>query len=79
MKAHRQELIAAAAQALAGRIHTTEEMHAVLFQLALELVSSARRDDHRPSRRMPCANEVLPRHQRATWARDKTEHDVGGD
>lgn len=76
MKAHRQELIAAAAHALAGRIHTTEEMHAVLFQLALEIVLSARLDDHRPARRMPFANEVLPRHQRATWARDKTVYDT---
>jgi hypothetical protein len=79
MKAHAHELVAAAAQALAGKMHTAEELHAVLFKLALDIVSPRRLDDHRPSRRMPGANEVLPRYQRATWARGKTVHDVGED
>ena len=76
MRAHAQDLVAAAAQALAGRAHTAEELHTALFKLALDIVSPARLDDHRPMRRMPFANEVLPRHQRATWARGKTEHDT---
>lgn len=79
MRAHVQELIEAAAHALAGRVHTIEEMHAALYQLAIDIRAPARLDDHRPTRRMPLANEVLPRHQRATWARDKTVHDVGED
>lgn len=77
MRAHAQELVAAAAQALAGKAHAVDELHAALFKLALDIVSPARLDDHRPTRRMPFANEVLPRHQRSTWARGKTEHDVG--
>lgn len=28
------------------------------------------------TRRQPAAGEVLPRHQRASWARGKTAHDV---
>jgi hypothetical protein len=79
MKAHLQELITAAANVLAGKVHTVEEMHIALFQLALDITSPARLDDHRPTRRMPFANEVLPRYQRATWARGKTVHDVGED
>jgi hypothetical protein len=72
-------LIEAAARDLAGRVHTAEELHSTLFKLALDIVSPTRLDDHRPTRRMPFANEVLPRHQRATWARGKTVHDVGED
>ena len=79
MKAHAQELIAAAAHALAGRAHTADEMNAVLYQLAIDIVSSACLDVPRSMRRLPLANEVLPRHQRATWARGKTVHDVGED
>ena len=80
MKSHAQELIAAAAQSLAGRVHTAEEMHGALYQLAIDITSPARRLDAPYSmRRMPFANEVLPRHLRATWARGKTVHDVGED
>lgn len=75
MRAHVQELIDAAAKSLAGRSHTVDEMHDALYQLAIDIRAPARLDDQRPSRRMPFANEVLPRHQRATWARGKTEHD----
>jgi len=80
MKSHAQELIATAVQSLAGKVHTSEEMYAVLYQLAIDITSPARRLDAPCSmRRMPFANEVLPRHQRATWARGKTVHDVGED
>lgn len=79
MKAHVQELVAAAAQALAGKAHTAEEMHAVLYQLAIDIRSPARLADHHPWRRMPHANEVLPRYQRASWAREKTVHDMDED
>jgi hypothetical protein len=54
-------------------------MHDALYQLALDIASPGRLDDHRPMRRMPLANEVLPRHQRATWARGTTVHDAGED
>ncbi len=75
MRQHVQELVAAAAHALAGKAHTVEEMHDALYQLAIDIRSPARLADHQPSRRMPFANEVLPRHQRASWAREKTVHD----
>ena len=75
MRAHVQELIEAAAKKLAGRVHTVDEMHDALYQLAINIRAPACLDDHRPSRRIPFANEILPRHQRATWARGKTEHD----
>lgn len=77
MKALAQELIAAAAHALAGRVHTAEELHDALYQLALDVSAPGRLAVPRVLRRMPLANEVLPRHQRATWARGKTVHDVG--
>jgi hypothetical protein len=77
MREHARELVAAAAQALAGKAHTEDELHTELFQLALDIVSPSRSSDAaRPGRRMPLANEVLPRHQRATWARGKTVHDA---
>ena len=76
MRDHVQELIAAAALALADRAHTVDDLHAALFKLALEIVSPARLAEHHPQRRMPFANEVLPRHQRATWARGRTVHDA---
>lgn len=75
MRQHVQELVEAAARALAGKVHTETEMHAALYQLAIDIRSPARLSDHQPSRRMPLANEVLPRHQRASWARQKTVHD----
>jgi len=73
MRAHAHEAIAAAARALVSKAHMEEDLHAVLFQLALDIMSPSRSsEDARPSRRMPAANEVLPPHQRASWARSKT-------
>ena len=77
MKNHARELVAEAAQALAGKPHTAEELHYALYQLALDIMSPpASQDPLRATRRMPAANEVLPPHQRATWARKKTMYDV---
>ena len=77
MKAHARDLIVAAVQALAGKVHTEEALHDVLYQLALDVTTpfSAGEPILR-ARRMPRANEVLPRHQRATWARGKTVYDA---
>lgn len=79
MRAHVQELVADAARALAGKAHTEDEMHDALYQLVIDIRSPARLADHQPSRRMPLANEVLPQHQRASWAREKTVYDVAED
>jgi len=54
-------------------------MYAALYQLAIDLAAPARSDMPGVMRRMPLSNEVLPRHQRATWARGKTVHDVEED
>lgn len=79
MRAHVQELVAAAAHALAGKLHTEEELHTALYQLAIDIRSPARLAAPPSLRRMPLANEVLPRHQRASWAREKTAYDAGED
>lgn len=79
MMAHAQELIADVARDLAGKAHPEEVLHAALYQLVLDIVTpTASRGDGLLSRRAPLANEVLPRHQRATWARGKTIYDADG-
>lgn len=76
MRARVHDLVAAAAQNLAGKAHTLDEIHAALFQLALDIVTPSSREVPRDLRRRPLANEVLPRHQRASWARSKTIYDA---
>ena len=66
----------AAAHALAGRVHTAEERNEVYYRLAADIV---RLNTPRSMRRIPLANEVLQRQQRATWARKETVHDVRED
>ena len=76
MRDHVHKLVESAARKLAGKAHAKDELHAALFQLALDLLSPARSGvDVRPLRRSPGANEVLPPHQRASWARAKTVYD----
>lgn len=76
MREHARELVASAARDLAGKVHTEDDLHAVLFQLALDIVSPVgSRDEAHVLRRLPGANEVLPPHQRASWARAKTVYD----
>jgi hypothetical protein len=79
MKPHAQDLVAAAAVSLAGKAHTVEAMHEALYQLALDLFTPWSSSPPSMMRRMPGAYEVLPRHQRASWARAKTEYDVDHD
>ena len=71
-----QDLVAAAAVALAGKAHTVEAMHDALYQLALDLFTPWAASPPATMRRVPLAYEVLPRHQRASWARARTEYDV---
>lgn len=63
-------------QDLVAKSHSVDEMHAALFQLALDIVTPSSREVPPEFRRTPVANEVLPRHQRATWARGKTVYDA---
>ena len=75
MRDHVRKLVEAAARKLAGKAHA-KELHAALFQLALDITSPARSGAEPPScRRSPGANEVLPPHQRASWARANTVYD----
>lgn len=77
MRSHARELVTAAAEALAGKALTFEELHDALYQLALDIVTPWQRQEV-PStlRRRPLAGEVLPWHQRASWARGKTVYDA---
>lgn len=76
MRDHVHKIVEAAARKLAGKAHPKEELHAALFQLALDLLSPAGSgEDARSLRRSPGANEVLPPQQRASWARAKTIYD----
>jgi hypothetical protein len=76
MRDNVHKVVEEAARKLAGRAHGKEELHAALFQLAIDIMTPARSgDDPPPFRRAPGANEVLPRHQRASWARGKTIYD----
>ena len=79
MRQHVQELVAAAAHALAGKQLAEDELHAALYQLAIDIRSPGRLAAPPSARRMPLANEVLPRHQRASWAREKPPYDTGED
>jgi hypothetical protein len=68
-------LIATTARQLAGKVHTQEDLHDVLFTLVRacylpEGLAAV------PVRRSPAAGEVLPPQQRATWARAKTVYDA---
>lgn len=72
-RAHVQ--IAAAAQKLAGRAHTQEELYGELFSL-VRLCYLPERQPVVPVRRTPAAGEVLPPQQRASWARARTPYDA---
>ena len=79
MKAGTEIMLVAVARSLAGKSHTVEELHNALFCLVYDIVTPWPERFDAPLRRMPLANEVLPRHQRATWARSKTEYDRADD
>ena len=72
-------MIVAVARSLAGKAHTVEELHDALFHLVYDIVTPWPARFEAPLRRTPLANEVLPRHQRATWARSKTAYDRADD
>lgn len=82
MKAGAEIMIVAVARSLVGKPHTVEELHDALFHLVYDIVTpwpSRPSSFKAPLRRTPLANEVLPRHQRATWARSKTAYDRADD
>lgn len=77
MNQRAHERIAAAASALAGKMHSQDELEDALFLLVNECYLPEARPVV-PVRRMPVAGEVLPPQQRATWARATTIYDTSG-
>lgn len=56
-----------------------EDLSKALHQLAIDVLRPPALEttqETRLVRRSPAAGEVLPRAQRATWAREETVHDV---
>lgn len=53
-----------------------ERISEILYNLVLDCRQPPRLGTHEPSRRLPAAGEVLPPHQRASWARQMTVHDL---
>lgn len=53
-----------------------EEVSLLLYQLAIDVMKPPALTVPAVFRRAPGSGEVLPRHQRATWAREKTVHDA---
>lgn len=53
-----------------------EEVSTMLYQLVIDYVRPPRLTVPETLRRSPMAGEVLPRYQRATWARENTVHDA---
>jgi hypothetical protein len=72
---HAHVQIDATARILAGKVHTEEELQAVLFAL-VRTCYLPERCDVVPVRRTPAAGEIIPPQQRATWARALTAYDV---
>jgi hypothetical protein len=70
-----RELIDAAARRLAGKVRPLDQVRAELYQLVIDCASPAPSASPGSPRRSPGAGEVLPPHQRASWARERTVHD----
>jgi hypothetical protein len=76
MRAHANELILVAAAEIAAGDLTPTQIYDKLYTLVLECSQPPPREVPTDLRHAPLANEVLPRHQRATWARGKTLYDT---
>ena len=76
MNERANERIAATARDLAGKVHTQEDLHEILFNLVRTCHRPEGGADAVPVRRMPAAGEILPPAQRASWARARTPYDA---
>jgi hypothetical protein len=71
-----RELIDVAARRLAGEARPLDQVRGILYRLVIDCASPAPSDSPGSSRRSAGPGEVLPPHQRASWARERTVHDV---
>lgn len=77
MTERQRAIIDEAAEHLMPNVHgiDREELGALLYQFALDVMKPPALTVHEEIRRSPGAGEVLPREQRASWAREKTPYD----
>ena len=78
MNDRQRDIIEAAVNTLMPHVQgrTREQIDESLYSLVLDCGQPPRLSAHEPSRRSPAAGEVLPPHQRASWARKMTTHDL---
>ncbi len=78
MNDRQRTIIDAATGALVPHVATLsrDEIGEMLYNLVIDCGRPPRLDAHEPTRRSPMAGEVLPPHQRASWARKMTVHDL---
>lgn len=70
-----RELIDVAARRLAGKARPLDQVTHELYRLVIACALPAPSASPGSPRRSAGAGEVLPPHQRATWARARTVHD----
>lgn len=79
MNDRQRDIIEAAVDAMMPYVQgrTREQIGEDLYNLVLDCQQPPRLSTHNEStRRSPAAGEVLPPHQRASWARKMTPHDL---
>ena len=78
MNDRQRAIIDAATDALVPHAQslTRDQIGKILYNLVIDCRQPPPLTVHEPSRRSPMVGEVLPPHQRASWARKMTVHDL---
>jgi hypothetical protein len=78
MNDRQREIIDAATDALVPYAQTLsrDQIGEMLYNLVIDCGQPPRLGVHESARRSPMSGEVLPPHQRASWARKMTVHDL---
>lgn len=78
MNDRQRSIIDAATDALVPHAPTLsrDQLGEMLYNLVIDCGQPPRLGVHAPALRAPMAGEVLPPHQRASWARKMTVHDL---
>lgn len=78
MNDRQRAIIDAATDALVPHAQslTRDQLGEILYNLVIDCGQPPRLTDHAPARRTPMPGEVLPPHQRASWAQKMTVHDL---